>query len=263
MAIYELNYITLLVAIADYLGWGRNDEGLGDAWDNQTVRRLDDVVDAGYMQFVYPPILANEITAHRWSFLRPSATIETEAGCCRYVLPSNFGAIVGDMHYDADNYYESTVLRHTSPGKIDRFRAIDEMSGRPSWFCIRPVSVAGEAPQASEVVFYRTPDAAYTICYYYDAKVGKLSTDTSSPLGGQPHAETLIQSCRDIAAQRYKDDPAGREHELFMQRLQASVEYDRRYSPQYLGVNNDGREVRVGRHGDNFKVTLKHNLGGG
>jgi hypothetical protein len=262
MPIYELNYINLLVAIADFLGWGRNNEGLGDDWDNQTYRRLDDVVDAGYMQFIYPPIAEGEKTAHRWSFLRPSATIDTEADSHRYELPANFGAIIGDMHYDPDEL-DPAIIRHTSPGRIDSMRSIDSMTGRPAWFAIRPISVESATPQLSEVIFHKIPDAIYTICYYYDAKVEKLSSIASSPLGGQPHAETIIQSCRNVAAQRYKDDPAGREHDLFMQRLQASIEYDRRNSPEYLGVNNDGNEIRIGRHGDNFSVSLTHNLGGG
>jgi len=112
-------------------------------------------------------------------------------------------------------------------------------------------------------MLYPAPDAAYGIIYHFDAKVGTLSETNSFMLGGQAHFETILQSCRDVAATRYKDDPLGREHGLYLERLRASVEADRRLSPKMLGYNNDGRHFYHTRHGRDFVVSLTHNLGGG
>jgi hypothetical protein len=261
-ATYGTTYTLLRVAVADFLGWGRNSEGAGSDWTTDVENRLDDILNSGYRQFLAPPILPGENTAHRWSFLRPTATFDTAASDYLYDMPSDFGAIIGDILYDEDEDI-SRVIRHTSPGQIDRKRAIDDAEGRPDWFALRPKSAAQTAEQTMECMLYPTPDAAYGLIYHYDARAQGLSSTNLYPLGGQDHAETLLQSCRDIAAQRYQDDPAGPEHDLFMQRLQASVEYDRRQSPQFLGFNNDGRRNIVTRHGTEFSVSLSHNLGGG
>ena len=258
----RLNYNSFCVAVADMLSWGRNTEGVGTAWDTTDTARLSDVIHSAYLQFLYPPILPGEKTAHRWSFLRPTAPITTVASTYLYNMPATFGAIVGDMVYD-ESHDESQVIRQVSPGYIDRQRAINDASGRPVIFALRPKSVAETATQVTECMLYPTPDAIYSLLYHYDAQVVRLSSTHQYALGGQGHDETLLQSCRDIAAHRFRDQPGGPEHDLFMQRLQASVEFDRRNSPQFLGHNRDRGANYITRHGSEFSCTLKHNLGGG
>jgi hypothetical protein len=254
----RLTYSGLCVAIADFLGFGRDDAD----WSTETDDRLSDIIHSGYLQFLYPPILSNEATAHRWSFLRPSALLATVADDYLYDMPTTFGSIVGDMIYAADANV-ARVIKQTSPGYIDRQRSISDANGRPAFFALRPKTVDETGLQITECMLWPTPDAVYSLAYHYDAHVSKLSATNLYPLGGQAHAEAIIQSCRDIAAQRYKDQPAGPEHELFMQRLQASVEADRRNSPSFLGYNRDSRSNSYTRHGADFRCTLKHNLGGG
>ncbi len=256
-------YTSLRVALADFLGLGRNSEGTGSDWSDETEHRLRDIISSGYFQFLYPPILPGEKASHRWSFFRTVYSFSTAAGEHLVDMPSNFGSIVGDIHYDT-NTDVSRIIRQVSPGFIDRQRSINSAEGRPVYFALRPKSVAETSQQVTECMLYPTPDAAYSLIAYYDVRVEDLSESNPYPLGGQAHAETLLQSCRDIAAQRYKDQPAGPEHDLFLQRLQASVEFDRRNSPAFLGYNNsrDGAFC-ISRHGSDFRCTLKHNLGGG
>jgi hypothetical protein len=257
-------HTSLQVAIADYLGWGRNSEGTGSSWSSETISRLGDILNSAYLQMLYPPILANEKSSHRWSFLRPAYTLTTAAEDYLYDLPSDFGSIVGDIVFDADENVDK-IVRHVSPAFIDRERAGDTSAGQPTLFALRPKSVLQTAVQTTELMLYPTPDDAYDLTVYYDAKVKNLSAENPYPLGGQAVSELLVQSCRDIAAQRYRDDVAGREHGVFLERLQAAVEVDRRNAPSFLGYNHDGTcgVSRHSRHGDNFTCTLKHNLGGG
>ena len=245
-----LTYTDLRIEVADFLGWTRTSGN----WTSDEGQRLDAVIDAGYRQFIYPVPLRNEAVAHRWSFLRPTATFDTAADDYLYDLPAVFGAMVGDLVYDDDEYVHR-IIEQTTPGMIDRKRAVNSASGLPYMFALRPKSVSMTSAQTIELMLYPTPDAVYGILYHYDAKVDPLSSSNLYPLGGQAHSETLLQSCLDIAASRYKDDPEGRHHAIFLERLWASVESDRRHSPKTLGFNNDGRRITHIRHGTEFTVT--------
>jgi hypothetical protein len=65
------DYTTIKVATADYLGWGRNTEGAGTAWDAQTTYRLDAIIKAGLTQVYYPA------SGYQWSWLRPATSLTT------------------------------------------------------------------------------------------------------------------------------------------------------------------------------------------
>lgn len=253
-----VSFFTARTHIADFLGWTRQ----GGNWDGNEIDRLDEIVNAGYQQVIYPVPLEGESVVHRWSFLQPTATFDTVASTYLYDMPTAFGAVIGDLIYDEDED-EHRIIEQVTPGMIDRNRVVDDAEGRPYQFALRPKAVAMTSAQVTELMLYPTPDAAYGIVYHYDAKVDVLSETNYHLLGGQAHFQTILQSCRDIAAARYKDDPAGREHVLFLERLRASVEADRRLSPKTLGFNDDGRRITHTRHGTEFSVSLSHNLGGG
>jgi len=248
------------VAIADFLGWGRNSEGWGTAWTDEQEARLDDILNLGHNQFLYPPPAPGETAVHRWSFLRPKATFDTVASTYVYDMPADYGYIVGDLVYEADEDVHR-IIQHKSSGLIERNRAVDDSEGRPYMFALRPKTVSQTSFQVTQLMLYPTPDAVYTIGYYYDAKVDRLCMARPLLLGGPAHVGTILQSCRDIAASMYKDQTFSREHDAFLERLKASVEADRRNSADTLGFNNDGQQLTYTRHGSDFQVTLRHNLG--
>jgi hypothetical protein len=252
----EVSFLTARTRIADFLGWTRQSGN----WSGDEIDRLDEIVNAGYQQFIYPVTLEGEAAAHQWSFLKPTATFDTVADTYLYDLPATFGAMSGDLVYDEDEYVHR-IIEQTTPGMIDRNRAVDSASGRPYLFALRPKAVAMTAAQTTELMLFPTPDAAYGIIYHYDAKVATLTETAPYMLGGQAHFETILQSCRDVAATRYRDDPLGKEHGLYLERLRASVEADRRLRPKTLGCNNDGGRVTYLRHGTDFSVSLRNNLG--
>jgi hypothetical protein len=205
-------------------------------------------------------VVEGESVAHRWTFLSPTETLTTEASTYLYDMPTAFGAIVGDLVYDEDED-ESRIIEQVTPGMIDKSRAASDTEGRPYQFALRPKSADMTSAQVTELMLYPTPDAEYGILYHYEAKVDPLSEANSYALGGQAHSETILQSCRDIAATRYKDEPGSREHALFLERLRASIESDRRHSPKTLGFNTDGRRITHTRHGTEFSVSMTGNLG--
>ena len=252
----DLTYSTIRIEIADFLGWTRD----STKWSNDEISRLQAAIESGYRQFIYPPVAPGETVAYRWSFLKPTATLNTVDGTYVYDMPAAFGAMVGDLVYDEDEDVHR-IIEQTTPGMIDRNRAVEDYTGRPYLFALRPKSTSQSTEQVTELMLYPTPDDAYGILYHYDAKVNVLSSTYPYPLGGQAHSEAILQSCRDIADTRYNDNPSGREHQLFLERLKASIESDRRLSPSILGVNNDGMRTVYRRHGENWSVRLTHNLG--
>jgi len=250
------------VHIADFLGWGRNSEGWGTAWTDEQEARLDDILDAGHKQFLYHTPPPGETVQHRWSFLRPTATFDTVASTYTYDMPADFGYIVGDLIYDEDED-EPRIIEQVTPGMIDRARAINDYEGRPYQFALRPKTVSQTSFQVTQLMLYPTPDAAYGIVYHYDAKVDRLCAARPLMLGGPAHVETIRQSCRDIAASWYKDQTKGPEWEKFLALLKGSIESDRRASPKTLGLNNDGNTIIYTRHGTEFSVSMRGNLGTG
>lgn len=263
--VYGTSYIQIKTHLADWLGLTRNTEGEGSDWNTDESNRLDEVIRQGYWRFIYNSVLPNEKTAHRWSFMQPAGTLSTTASDYLYDLDDDFGAIIGDISYNNDEDIDR-IIRQTNPGWIDRQLAINDAEGRPARFAIRPKAHDQTAEQVQELMFYPIPDDAYDLIYHYHARFAALSNTNRYPLGGQAHADTILQSCRDVATQFHRDaDPAlqKREHDVYFERLQASIEFDRRNSPAVLGYNNDGTRVVAIRHGTDFACSLDHNLGGG
>ena len=252
-----MTYETASVSIADFLGWGRS-----EVWSSDDRDRLDEILNSGHEQFVNHVPPPGETVSHRWSFLQASDTFDTVASTYLYDMPAYFAAPASDLVYDEDEDVHR-IIEQTTPGMIDRNRAVNDYEGRPYLFALRPKNVGQTGEQITEMMLYPTPDAAYGIVYHYHAKVAPFSTTNLYPLGGQAHGETFLQSCRDVAATRYKDDPGGREHQLFLERLKASIEMDRRLSPKTIGMNDDGQHTTYTRHGTEFTVSMTGNLGTG
>lgn len=246
------------VKIADMLSWGRT----AGNWGTVKTARLGEILNEGYQQFIFPPILPGETNAHRWSFLRPVTTLTTEDGEDAYDLPEAFGALVGDFTFAAGDNVQHAIER-VSEVQIRKYQGqIDgSTTGKPQYCAIRPKDVDMNAVQVREVVFWPTPDDELVLSYQYDARLPDWSTADEYPLGGQEHALTLLQSCRDIAA-RTMDDEArlDKEHARFLERLGASIEQDRKHAPTTLGHNRGGTGRTLLRHGTEFTASLRQNF---
>jgi len=263
-ATYGYTYYQLLAMIGDFLEYGRNTEGEGSDWSTTEEKRLIECVRQGYWRFVHSPILPGEKTAHRWSFLNPERAWSTVASDYLYDLPADFGSPAGNgaMFYDnAENI--DLVITQVSPGLIDRRLAINNAEGRPTQYAIRAKAHDQTAEQVQELMLYPIPDAAYDLLQPYHARFTELSATNLYPLGGQAHRDTLLQSCRAYAAQCYKENPAMAEfeHRMYQERLYASIDFDNRNAPTFLGYNDVGSKRVVTRHGSDFTCSLTNNLG--
>jgi hypothetical protein len=246
-------FTKIRIEIADYLGWTRT----AGNWSATQSARLGVMLNHGYQQFLFPPKLPGEQNAHRWSFMKPVTTLNTVADEDAYDLPEAFGGLVGDITFaSGDNVTHAIEL--ISEPKLRKLQSqIDgATTGKPQYAAIRPTGVNMGAIQVRELILWPTPDAVYVLTYQYDARLSDWSTAAEYPLGGQEHCLTLLQSCRDIAAHTLNNpDLAVGEHARFMERLQASVEQDRKHAPTTLGYMGPGDRHEITRHGTGFTVT--------
>ena len=123
-----------------------------------------------------------------------------------------------------------------------------QYNARPEMFAIRVKRDAGEGTRW-EIVFWPTPDADYSLQYRYRTNPTLLSTGLAKPVGGMPHAQTVIESCL-LSADELLGKKSDR-WEKYLLLLQASVSHDRTANaPQTLGYNRDGSD---GHEGGDFR----------
>lgn len=99
----SIGYDAAVIEVGQFMGFGGAPTGSG-ADDDLAI--TEKIINRGYMQFLNPPVLPGESVQHRWSFLRPTATITTQA-------PYSTGTIDYD-HADSTNF-EITLTSGTWP----------------------------------------------------------------------------------------------------------------------------------------------------
>ncbi len=70
----SLSVTALKVLVADFLGWGRNSEGVGSDWSTEEINRLTGIVEAGVRRVFFPVVGGR---SREWSFLRLDETLTT------------------------------------------------------------------------------------------------------------------------------------------------------------------------------------------
>jgi len=223
------------------VGW-KNEYGPNPAsWSHSQSSEVEEIVRMGLRSFYNPVVLPGERAPHNWSFMRPVVMISTSASLYAYDLPEDFAVLHGPITYTPGESVIYPPIKVTAERYVDNKLQVGEGSGRPLEAAIRikydDDRVAGEA-QVWELILWPIPDAVYKLNVPYSINAEHLSDDTSLPLGGQPHAQTLIESC--LAAAENMSGQKGVHTEKLMLCLQASIGHDREVeSPDTMGVSHD------------------------
>jgi hypothetical protein len=204
-----------------YLGYGYNP----DSWSYDQERRVNSLVQSGLRQFYFPPIL--EKAPYEWSFLKPVAVLSLLDGDYDYDLPEDFGTIVDALTYTVNG--KQLRIEVVSEGTLRAQRSKASLPGAPMYCAVRPKATNYSAAQAWEMLFYPTPEKAYTVEYRYNVSPPDASIASSFPLGTRAHAETICASCLAMA-ELVRDGARAAMHERFVERLRASVALDMRSS---------------------------------
>lgn len=168
-------------------------------------------------------------------------------------LSDDFGGIDGDFTFATDEGY--TPIPVVNDGQLRVLQQRTRSDARPQFAAIRPLKISSEdrglIGQRFEVEFWPAPDTAYNLGYQYHAIQNELSDANPYPLGGEIHGETILQSCL-AAAEHMIDNERGNEWERYIDRLTASIAYDRRaITPEFVGYNSDTSDgIHQSRRGD-------------
>jgi len=233
-----VTYTTLKREVGYFLGLSRD----SDNYTAAQTSEIESIIDRGYRLFLNPPTTKDEdgaVTAHVWRFLFPTTTISLTASTWYYDLPSTFGNMRGDrLYFAADSGYSPVII--IGQGQILDLRARADTEGRPQYAAIRPKDPTGTAAQLFEIIFWPTPEQAYTLTYSYTKKTARITSSDPYPVGGEEHGETILQACLAMA-ERYKGKTQGPEWTMFLTMVQASMIRDKESnSASYVGDMNGG-----------------------
>jgi len=232
-----------LTSLRKELGWVWLCERTAANWTADEITQLDDMIASGLRNFYHPPPTQNTPKGYKWSFMEPTTTLSLVANTADYTLSANFGGLIGEMTYSADDN-RWFPIETTGEHRIRTLRQRDysSISSDPKLAAVRPISSSGSNGQRFQLMLYPKPDTAYTLSYRYHALPNQLTAANPYPMGGAAHAETILESCLAIAESRM-DNNAGIHAAAFQQRLAASIAFDTQmHTPEHMGYNGDGSD---------------------
>lgn len=252
-----LKYEDLAGEVGHFLGYGRG-ESFGDpAWPADEAKTIDRCVQTGYGWFIRTPAAQNERPAYAWSFLSPTGTVDTVADEREVLLPIGFGGLNGSVLVDDGR----TLTRAAEIAVLKLHAANTTTTGVPSIFAlVTDKDTTHDHGQRMRLLVYPTPDDAYTLTFSYYFMPAALSNPRPFAIGGPEHHETLKAACI-AAAEVEQDDAMGVRYKMFLDRLAASIAFDRDHrKPTNLGYNgdrSDRRNTRWRPHDRPFTVTIE------
>ena len=220
MASLIYTFSDLYSAVISFLGT--------DSSSSDDIQQAKNIVHDAYRRF---------LNAHQWSFLYPEAQLITVSGQHTYELPEDFMEMAGTFKFDSNTAYPPLLQRDLD--WIRDARASIDYTSYPEYFALKPSAYSKEVGQKWEVIFYPTPNAAYTLFYRYRISPPKLENDTDYPVGGPDVAIVLKQLCL-AEAESAMDEESGIQEGKAAALLADAIRNDNRKRPHSLGFFGDG-----------------------
>lgn len=235
-----INYHQLQEEIGRYLGYGRDITSYDSSSDE--YKDVESAIQSGLKQFYSPPPLADG-GLHSWSFLKPETTLsfDVDNTSGNYMLPDDFGGFASDMTYEPTVSLDTIKL--VGEQEIRKLRQTKPLKGLAKYVAVVPIASDGQSRQGLSANFWPIPDRAAILSYCYYVQPGEIGEDNPFPYGNDAHSETILESCLAVAELRLNDEK-GIHHNTFMERLAASIQYDRKTSGiNYFGYNGDSSDL--------------------
>lgn len=166
-----------------------------------------------------------------------------EIGRPAYDLPDDWAMMDGPITYRPGSavLWPPDGIEVVSEYQLRVLKQKSDTYSRPSHAAVRPKSFSGSTGQRHEILFWPTPDDAYKLYYRYKVSPDLITSTNKYLRGGQPHAETLRESCLSTAeAQMF--GTKGLHYERFVTCLMASISHDKTLTAERLGVDRDGSD---------------------
>lgn len=223
-------------------------------WSSDMVTDMNAVIKSGENSFYHPMVLPGEKSVHDWSFLQPIMSLDIDATVADYTLPGDFGGFI-DPYLSfaaADNQIFKVEL--VSAGEILKLRQQENLYSYSQSLWAAETWITGDqtSGQRKKLMLFPAPTSDGTLEAPYHSNPNAISDAAPYPLGGQPHAETLLEAVLSSAELKY-NDTEGPHNARFRELMIASVAFDRKVgSPRYLGYN------RNRSHRERFSPFLRH-----
>lgn len=244
----SISYADLLAEVGGFLGYGVD----STAWSAVKLAEVDRYIQSGIRQFYYPPAIAGIPAGYEWSFLNPAAEIVTTEDVESQVLPDDFSRITGQLHFAASLNQAPVII--VSEGQMLALQGRVTSTDKPKCAAVRAQESDGTTGQRLEIVWWPTPNDAYTLTYRYEAYSGKLTAAKPYPLGGMKHSELIIESCLAVAEQRANDE-RGAHTDRFAEMLVAGIQLDKKAGARFFGQMGENYESASGQVRRNFGTT--------
>jgi len=167
-----------------------------------------------------------------------------------YDLPDDFGGIEGNITYKDEVSFIGEI-ELVGEGRVRNARSgltVSSLSSYPEMAAVRPKEhTTTTAGQRFEIIFYPTPNDAYTFEYRkLILPQALVDTTLTYTYGGMIHYETIEASCLSIAEMNDDDRNKGFDGphwKYFISRLTASIQADKRQlGIEKFGYNGDGSD---------------------
>lgn len=216
----SMGYPEFLGRVGIYLGYGGSPTG-------DELSDCQRIIDAGMRKFY---------AAHNWYFLNVTATLTLVAAQDYVDLPDNFGTPIS-LNMPGGTY--RTRPKFVQPEKIEELRGSYTVAAEePQYFAIRAKTSDQSADQKYEMIFWPEPNDSYAMVFKYRAIPERVRAATPYPLGGEHHAETMMEFIL-AQAELERDDERGIHAQEMMQMLQLSLKVDAELAPTFHGYNGD------------------------
>ncbi len=185
---------------------------------------LDDLVDSGCRMVYYPPPLGDQ-PPHGWSFLLRMRELPV-VGDTEFVdLEDDFAGISGNVIIRTPNGNRKIavvpweqLMASTSSG--------GDPAGIPQYAALRIKTASEGAGETWQLWLHPKTNLAVILQYMMKFSPPALTDEAPYPLGGTVHSETFKAAVA-AAAEIHGHDEQGVRHKLFLERLAASVAYDK------------------------------------
>lgn len=247
-----LTYPELQAQVAYYL-FGVDDPKLISKLEQRVLTR---VIANGLRRFYYPAQADPELH-HDWTFLYTQIQFKVEVGTQDYIMPFDFGGMVGPLHHEPTDNIRVSVIK-TSAQRILMFRQMNiSLSLWPMYYAERPVATGGRTSTRWQIMLWPSPSATYT--FEGTQRLLPLAAGGSQPYlyGGPEHSQTIIEACLAQAELQLENKPGAHAAE-FLSCLRSSIVMDQTaHAPETLGYNGASQGVnpalmRDGLHFENF-----------
>ena len=218
MSTLRLTFQDLYNEVAQFLGtYGSSGPSGAD------LTEAKNTVHAGYRRF---------LNVYDWSFTKPILKISTVANTWEYNLPEDFSHFIGPFNFSAGASYPT--LEERSVEDILELRSSLDHTTYPEYYAIRTGPYSPETGQFFELMFYPTPNAAYTLFGRYKLYPKKLSANADVAIGTPGTDEALKAVCLAEAEVR-KDEIPGAQSQLMQQVLADAIRGDKMRNARRLG----------------------------